>query len=436
MSVMHQQAMNYVYQQVLTKLLGTFSIAQRSAVQTLIQRLQLAAGGAQRLGTYKIMLLVAGDKASAGAMALLRAAQLTLAARNQPTFRIRMVVHAHGQFDAQRRENIQHCCNALFVHDDPRVEMLQLSDGKVGVYDPLKLAAGGGKPSGRNELLLCGHMGSARLYARLQHEGYMALTRIYRRLLAWRGGADAIAVDYPPVQRRRFVSWGMASLRSAGQGPLPRGQWQGTRCLRALELLAHPSDMLPCPAHGRYVGEVKEAAFLPLFEMMGTLPNYSGLLAFLGCKVAEPIFHPSEGRHRHVALLGHIAGLRGEHVEQCGYAAGLQRYLRLLRGGANPAVRVPPVELAREQAQALARVAYGLTETQLTCLVFAPIVGHAAGMEAFLRACHPGMLVALPYLHKALQGAAAPDQVTQWLQECTGLPLPVLQELYRLRPAT
>lgn len=436
MSVMHQQAMNYVYQQVLTKLLGTFSIAQRSAVQTLIQRLQVAAGGAQRLGAYKIMLLVAGDKDSAGAMALLRAAQLTLAARNQPTFRIRMVVCSHGQLDAQRRENIQHCCNALFVHDDPRVEMLQLSDGRVAAYDPLKLAAGCGKPGGRQELLLCGHMGGARLYARLQSEGYMAITRVYRRLLAWRGGADAIAIDYPPAQRRRFVSWGMARLRDAGQGPLPRGQWQGTRCLRALEQLTHPSDMLPRPAHGRYVGEVKEAAFLPLFELMGTLPNYSGLLAFLGCRVAVPIFHVSEARHQQVTLLGHIAGLRGEHIEQSGYAAGLERYLYLLRGGANPAVRMAPVELAREQAKAWVRGAYGMTETQLTCLVFAPIVDHGTGMEAFLRACHPGMLVALPYLHKALQGATAPDQVTQWLQECTGLPLSVLQGLYRLRPAT
>lgn len=440
MSVMHQQAMNYVYQQVLTKLLGTFSIAQRAGVQTLIQRLQLAAGGAHRLGTYKIMLLVGGGKTSASSLALLRAAQLTLAARNQPAFRLRLVVCSHGALDAQRRENIHRCCNALFLHDDPRVEMLQFSDGKMGVYDPLKPDAASVKPSGRDELLVCGHMGGVRLHERLRDIAFVALTRVYQRLLTWRGGADAIVLDHSPVQRRRLVAWGMGKLRDAGHAPLPRSHWQGTRCLRALEPLAHTSDWpLPQRLRAGYVGEVREARFLPVFELMGNVPDYSGLLAFLGCRVAEPVFHTCESRHQQIALLAHIAGLRGEHVEQCGYAAGVQRalgpLLQLLtpEGEAGHSHRVFPPEIARERAKTLARSVYGFTETQLACLAFAPVLGQGAGMEAFLRACHPGMLVALPYLHKALQGATSPDQVTQWLQECSGLSLPVLQGLYRLR---
>ena len=44
------------------------------------------------------------------------------------------------------------------------------------------------------------------------------------------------------------------------------------------------------------------------------------------------------------------------------------------------------------------------------------------------------MLVALPELHKALQGKPAADILHQWLVDTSGLPLPLLQHLYRKRP--
>jgi len=47
-----------------------------------------------------------------------------------------------------------------------------------------------------------------------------------------------------------------------------------------------------------------------------------------------------------------------------------------------------------------------------------------------LRRCHPGMLVALGDLHRALAGGAAPEQVVQWLVETSGLSLKNLQNLY------
>jgi hypothetical protein len=43
------------------------------------------------------------------------------------------------------------------------------------------------------------------------------------------------------------------------------------------------------------------------------------------------------------------------------------------------------------------------------------------------------MLVALPDLHKALQGSGAPDQVLQWLADISGMSLTSAQSLYRKR---
>ena len=53
----HDQAMNYVYQQVLQRLLSFFSRAERTALQLMIQRLVVAAGGMERIGDYKVLAI-------------------------------------------------------------------------------------------------------------------------------------------------------------------------------------------------------------------------------------------------------------------------------------------------------------------------------------------------------------------------------------------
>ena len=85
----------------------------------------------------------------------------------------------------------------------------------------------------------------------------------------------------------------------------------------------------------------------------------------------------------------------------------------------------------RTLATEFAQEGFGLSEGQLICLLFSPFVNEGRELEGFLRRHHPGMLVALPELHKALQGQAAPEQVLQWLGDISGLTLPGLQSLYR-----
>lgn len=92
----------------------------------------------------------------------------------------------------------------------------------------------------------------------------------------------------------------------------------------------------------------------------------------------------------------------------------------------------PPSAIAERRAQATAeaQTSLGLNETQLVCMVFAPFVERGAGLEHFLRCCHPGMLVAMPDLHKAMQGATVADQVAQWMVDVSGLSIDMLGRLY------
>ena len=90
MSHFHKQAMSFVYQQVLHRLLGFFNRLERVALQLLIQRLLVAAGGLDRIGSYRILVIHEGGKECAYTLALLRAAQLSIAGRSPTTFMLRV----------------------------------------------------------------------------------------------------------------------------------------------------------------------------------------------------------------------------------------------------------------------------------------------------------------------------------------------------------
>jgi hypothetical protein len=44
------------------------------------------------------------------------------------------------------------------------------------------------------------------------------------------------------------------------------------------------------------------------------------------------------------------------------------------------------------------------------------------------------MLVALPELHRAMQGLHAPEQVMKWMTDVSGLPVKLIVRLYKMGP--
>jgi hypothetical protein len=91
-------------------------------------------------------------------------------------------------------------------------------------------------------------------------------------------------------------------------------------------------------------------------------------------------------------------------------------------------------EELREAAANWLLQTYGLNEAQWVCLLFTPFIERGAGLERFLRSCHPGMLVALPDLHRAMQGLHGPEQVLQWMVDVSGLPVRLICRLYAMEP--
>ncbi|MET3458063.1 MULTISPECIES: hypothetical protein [Pseudomonas] len=458
MSAIHEQAMTHVYQQILQRLLGFYSRAERTALQLLIQRLIVAAGGIDRIGDYRVLTVQNGSREGFYVLTALRAAQLSIAGRHPVTFALRVATPRLSETTQATLENIHRCYSALFVYDDPRVELLMADNREVLPFNHRQPLSVAGHEANRMDLLALGHLRSVDSPLEIGSEGYLAMTEFYRHMARWESGVDSMVSSDTPRQQRQFISGLRRAARKIG---LPT---DNIGCFDSL--FAH-LDTLNNDLYEHFYGPERLGAWKPeghyeacrrmshigiddliVDRLEGT--NWPLFNEFLRVQTDGLMPSAIENEYLSPLLLAHLHGLQACYVQgrsyETGYGDYVQRAIMLMHRKQLP-------EHACEQARALfgspssipERRAYaaleaqkilGLSETQLVCMLFAPFVGQGAGLEHFLRCCHPGMLVAMPDLHKAMQGATVADQIAQWMVDVSGLPVGVLGKLYQASVAS
>lgn len=458
MSAIHEQAMTHVYQQILQRLLGFYSRAERTALQLLIQRLIVAAGGIDRIGDYRVLTVQNGSREGFYVLTALRAAQLSIAGRHPVTFALRVATPRLSETTQATLENIHRCYSALFVYDDPRVELLMADNREVLPFNHRQSLSVAGHEANRMDLLALGHLRSVDSPLEIGGEGYLAMTEFYRHMARWEPGVDSMVSSDTPRQQKLFISGLRRAARKIG---LPI---DNIGCFDSL--FAH-LDTLNNDLYEHFYGPERLGAWKPeghyeacrrmshigiddliVDRQEGT--NWPLFNEFLRVRTDHLMPSAIENEYLSPLLSAHLHGLQACYVQgrsyETGYGDYVQRAIMIMHRKQLP-------EHACEQARALfgspssvpERRAYaaleaqkilGLSETQLVCMLFAPFVGQGAGLEHFLRCCHPGMLVALPDLHKAMQGAPVADQIAQWMVDVSGLPVGVLGKLYQASVAS
>ncbi|MFV3402749.1 MULTISPECIES: hypothetical protein [Pseudomonas] len=423
----HDQAMHNIYQQVLQRLLAHMNQAQRASLQLLAQRLLLIAGGSGQIGQFHILLLHGADKRSAHLLACLRAVQLSLAQRYNTTFHLRVLVARAPGLDSATLACHDRCFGALFLHDDPRVELLRADAGCVGRYSARAVAGSEQRDSARNAWLLFGHLSQAEPDVLLGARAYLELACVLDQAQSFGAGVDALVTVVPPRQRRRLMAWGRRCLRAVTEvspGVLPHGVGvlaEGLMQLHGVLALAHqqPSRYLRPGAKAMQVVALDELLHHP--GEWASLERMLGREGALPCEVQGPagLFDP--------LALAHLQGLRSQFVEQRGYRRGCQAVLKRF---ARHAAQWPQGQALQDDAKERWLDAYGLGSEQLVCQAFAPFGAQGAGLERFVQRCHPHMRMALPYMHRALQGRPCPAPVSRWLVEVSGLEIGQLRTLY------
>jgi hypothetical protein len=457
MTNIHDQAMNYVYQQVLQRLLSFFSRAERTALQLMIQRLVVAAGGMERIGEYKVLAIQSGSRDSCYTLALLRAAQLSIAGRAPATFQLRVASLCLNGTSSKARENIHRSYSALFLYDDPRVEVLMVDNREVLPFNHLAPLSSAGHESNRLNLLMVGHRRVWDGPLDLWDDGYLATGEFYGQIARWDGGVDALISSDTPRQQKQFID---GLRRAAAKAGLNTSNHSETGYEVLFELL----DELGCDSYRAFYSGHEQAAwrpaeqfetcrrstFIDLHDMLvsNLEERWPLLTEFLGFQPDELTAQLSDNEFVSLPICAHLRGLQACFAQGRSYEAGvaeyLQRALVMMRRKRLPerlceqAVKVfgNPATQADRRTLATAEVqkSLGLSEVQLVCLLFAPFVEKGATLERFLRHCHPGMLVAMPELHRAMQGNPVPEQVLQWMVDVSGLPVSLIGTLYSMGP--
>ena len=447
MSAIHEQAMNYVYQQVLQRLIGHFSRVERTALQLLIQRIVVAAGGTEQVGNYKVLVAHGGGEASTYTLALLRAAQLSIAGRAPKTFHLRVATLRHAGMTQATLDTLQQGYSALFFHDDPRVELLMVENQEVLPFNHQRPASSVGREVSQRAMLMVGHLTSGDVRATLRNDTYLSLGDFYQRVTTWNGGVHALVSGDSPRKQGQYLAWLKKNALKAGvtmppgkpislNGLFARMEEWSVGCYRDLygeQYVAHES-----PGRGGH----RHLAYIGIADLLGEVdPASTPLLTEFLARKPDPLgFHFSHPDFPNPLLMAHLSGLQAQCLRELSYEDGVEGFVRqaqdymcqrkipehLIAGASSQDGRVLSATYAQEF--------FGLEEAQLTCLLYSPFIHHGERLEGYLRQCHPGMLVALPELHKVLQGKSAAEMLQQWVTDTSGLPLALLQHLYRKRP--
>lgn len=448
--------MNGIYQQVLERLLAHFTHAQRAALQLLVQRIGVAAGGLDRLSQFKVLVAHGGGSTSGQCLAMVRAAQLSLAVRYPATFLLRVATYRHSGMGDEVMANIERGYGALSLHDDPRVELLVVDDQQVQPYDPLAPLSAATRLRNRTDFLVAGHLGGGQGRVGLCHVCYLGRADFYQRAMAWNGGVHALVCGQPPGRRRRYLAWGLHAARQAGLGVAEAPQDKGEAALEVIALVGEAF-------HRQLYGEKLVTRRLPrsrrkalvcrvdMHDLLAAAPqeHWRLLVEFLGFRFSALAMGFSETACANPLLMAHLRGLGAEKLQQRSYGEGVAEYLAaarqlMLRKG-SPGHLVDlmlsayddphKLQERRALAEEHGRAAYQVEDLQLVCMLHAPFVDSGRHLATYLQRCHPRRVDSLATLHQVLQGTRNDERLGRWLADTSGLPIVALRRLYGQRSA-
>lgn len=455
MNNFHEQAMGFVYQQVLHRLLGFFSRPERIALQLLIQRLLVAAGGVERIGNYRIMVVHEGGKECAYTLAFLRAAQLSIAGRSPETFKLRIAILRQPRMTANVMERIQTQCSELFIYEDPRVELLLVDEQgttrmhKQGVFENL--------PSmlNRTQVLMSGHLTQGDARATFFYSDLLARAKLYRQACRWGAKVDALIDRRPPSHLGQYVRWikQVAELQGhASLGVDPEDFENAVKLCSQLDDDYKQLLQLPSSSSAEYsaICGSNDVSVINIFDCLCHEVDvmHSQVLIFVEGPWNIKALDIEEPQAAVVLLAAHLQGLRGTYQYGVEYSVGADAYLRraslenqcnerfkgqlvkALGGTFNTPRRIR--RLHGVATQYLGEL-HNVNNEQLGCFICSPFVSKADGLEPFLQNCYPEKL---QYLHEFRRVLMDPDTSSQvdisWLESVSGLPLASLQALYHM----
>ncbi len=399
-----------------------------------------------------VMVAYGGGKDSAYAVAFVRAVHLALAERHGATFLLRIVTMRHGGMPYQVMLNIDRTYQALGLYDDPNAELLLVEADQVRPFErdrsmPYRLLE-----FNRTDMLMSGHRAYGDGRATFCNACNLNVANSFGVAARHGNGVDLIITGDSPREQRDYALWIRKLARDAGQKPADGGKgFKGT--LETLNGLAqayfqeiHGTDNAERIQERGVTADVPTT--LKFFSIYDYTSYASGahwqlLTDYLRFVFDEIAFNFTESDCANPALMAHLRGLRTERAYKRSYDEGIGQYvdfaLGLMERKHFPQHLIEQmrdryrtsagVESMRKVATQYAEDAFGLTTTQMICMVYSPFAGRAVNLHDFLAGEHPGLLLDENRIRRLLTGEEDGELAAR-LERISGLSITDLRVLH------
>lgn len=445
----------------LEEMLAYFTDAEQRSLQRCANALREMFDTREALSNKCVLVAYSGGKDSSYVVAYVRLVQLWLFRETGDTFRIRIFTYRHPGVPQGAMENIHRVYSALGLYSDPTAEMLLFDEEDVSLFDRNKPAPSFARQKNRRDVLMVGHL--------TQGEGRPifcnACNISYVRSLV-----SAATLGISPVhvfvtgdstrEMKDYCKWVRRLAEHIIDNPMRlETGFRGFRGYQAVQEIAecyykeiygdNYENSKQCEAW-QQIEDGSEPQFFSIYDYTDYAPksHWLFLTEYLGFRFDDLAFSFTESDCTNPAVMAHIRGIKAEHVHQRNYENGILDYLQLalqiMKEKNIPESLIlevlsrylgyPGMQAMRNKIQQFTEGAYGISETQLVCMVYSPFCNQGRELKQFLTREHADLSCRLGDIHYLLSGyevGCVQHGVAERLSEISGLDLRDLHTLYR-----
>lgn len=380
------------------------------------------------VGERTVLVAYGGGKDSSYTIAFVRLVQLLHQSTFGTTFILRVITNRQPGMAREVLDNIARVYAALGMSHDPRCD-LRLREG-VSVRsfttgqapDPTMVRRY------REDVLMAGHRAAGSGRPTFCNSCNFDMVGAFAAGIDGGTDVDMIITGDSAREQRMYQIW---VRRLAAQVTSPAGDDVGFSGLH--QKIAELSGVYFRDLHGNENGLSgralppleRQVRFFSIYDYTdySAAGHWSFLTEFLGFRFDELAFNFTESDCANPLLMAHLRGLRVEKVHGRDYADGIAEYLsfglKLMRHKEIPSTLIESmrsryagaenVARMRERARHYGEVTYGLSEEQLTCMVFSPFVDECAALGRYLQHEQPELVGRAEDIRAVLLGTDMPD---------------------------
>jgi len=380
----------------------------------------------------RALLAYGGGKDSSYMVAFVRLMQLIMQEQYGETLQLRVITNRHVGMPTAVMANIDRTYRALELYDDPDV-MLLLADAAtirpfaVDLSLPQELIE-----RNRLDVLMTGHRCYGDGRPTFCNACNLSMVSAFAVAARFDGGVDVVITGDSPWEQRAYLGWVRRVARKLDTPARSMHRFSGF-----INTMQDIADRYFADIHAGL--EPGASAVLdrargedPIyFSIYEDTPYRSGahwplLTKMLRFRFDELAFSFTESDCANPALMAHLRGLRAEHVFGTGYERGVTEYARfaidLMRAKDFPPqlisrmsdryATLAAIATMRRRVTRYAQNAFGLSDSQLICMVFSPFASRGLHLHRYLSSVQPDLVSASDTIHDMLADTTAITAMT------------------------